>query len=327
MDLRRDRTREGAKGLGNLWEREVSPTNDALYTDLGWLAGDGTTIDPQSQVLLHTDEAGDLAKISMSETAHKFSSFLDQVGQDEIDFIRNAASKYHSLRYYGMMNPWRFQYKCAELAQIVPIIPRTWKAGHLYSRGKRRQIWNASNFLRFNGSSYSASLGDVCDADNLASTGSFVFDFWVRIKGNDGTQQVIMSKKTDLTNGNAGWWIERGAGDKLDFYLSNATQYTHLVGTNDFLKDHWHHVLIATYFQTNQNTKLYVDGVYDKNQSEIFGIFPVGNAVNMLLGKGYTAYGQVDLGDIRIHKSTNVLDFATMAADHYAAEASYYATI
>jgi hypothetical protein len=129
MGLQRDRTREGVKGLANLWVRELSPNLETAYTDIGWLSEDGTTIDPQAQVIEHKDEGGNLSKISVGETSHKFSTFLAQVGQDEIDFIKNSALKTHSLRYYGMMNPWRFQYKCAELAQIVPYIPRTWKAG------------------------------------------------------------------------------------------------------------------------------------------------------------------------------------------------------
>ena len=127
--LSRDRTREGAKGLANLFVRELSPNLETAYTDIGWLSEDGTTIDPQAQVIEHKDEGGNLSKISVGETSHKFSTFLAQVGQDEIDFIKNSALKTHSIRYYGMMNPWRFQYKCAELAQIVPYIPRTWKAG------------------------------------------------------------------------------------------------------------------------------------------------------------------------------------------------------
>ena len=129
MGLQRDRTRQAAKGLANLFIRQVSPVVEASYTDMGWLSDEGTSIDPQAQVIEHKDEGGNLSKISMGEVSNKFASHLAQVSQNEIDLIRNAAGVYHSFRYYGMINPWRWQYICTELAQIVPYIPRTWKAG------------------------------------------------------------------------------------------------------------------------------------------------------------------------------------------------------
>ena len=127
--LARDRRREGARGLGLCSIRELYPVAAAAFTDLGWLDTDGTDINPQMSMTEYKDEAGDLSNVLPGETSHKFTTHLAQVSQAEVDLIKNAAGMDHAIRYYGMINPWIFQYACAELAKIVPNIPRTWKPG------------------------------------------------------------------------------------------------------------------------------------------------------------------------------------------------------
>ena len=381
MLLQRDRTREAAKGLANLFARELSPTLETVYSDLGWLSDEGTTIDPQAQVLEHKDEGGNLSKISVGEVSHKFSSYLAQVGQDEIDFIKNSANKAHSIRYYGMMNPFRFQYKCAEFAQIVPYIPRTWKAGkqnlpltafflkqdnsvfdtpEYYDAecmgamfldnmvlwlSPRRALNTATTrildmsgyayhsvlsdvaiwqdiFLRFDGASYNGNFGDVLDIDN--ATGSFMIDFWMRIKGNDSTLQPILSKKATTTSTDTGYWLERTTANKLKFYLSNGSVDTELTSVANVTKDVWQHFLIHTYYQSQQKTMLYINGLVDKEQDDAGDYLPSANALNLYLAKCGASYGQIDIGDFRIHKSTTVLNGSQTAYAHWLAERSYY---
>ena len=381
MLLQRDRTREAAKGLASIFVRELSPNLETAYNDLGWLSDDGTTLDPQAQVIEHKDEGGNLSKISTGETSHKFSSYLAQVGQDEIDFIKNSASKAHSIRYYGMMNPWRFQYKCAEFAQIVPYIPRTWKAGKqnlpltafflkqdnsvfdtpeyydaeclgnmfldnmvLWLSPRRALntattrildmsgyayhnvlsdvgIWQ-DGYLRFNGSTYNGSFGDNLDIDN--SDGSFMFDFWLRILGDDATTQIIFSKKATTGSTDAGFWLERTSANKLKFYISNGAVDSELTSVGNVTKNVWQHFLVHTCYQTAQKTRLYINGLIDNEQDALADFLPSTNAVNFYLARGGASYGQVDIGDFRIHKSTTVLDGSQTAYAHWLAERSYY---
>jgi hypothetical protein len=383
MSLQRDRTREGAVGLGMLTVREVYPTPGASYQDMGWLDIEGTSIDPQRQILEHKDEAGDLDNISETESAHKFGTFLAQVGQDEIDFILNASGKDHSLRYYGMMNPWRHQYICAELAKIVPSIPRTWKVGKqnlpmtayflkqsnlayavpeyylietlgrmyldnlvfwISSRRKWNDatakildasgfayhgdlnsdyatIWQTATqperFLRFDGSNDYASFGDVCDI----GTNYAAIEFWVRIKGADGTLQEILTKKASNAYSDPGFWIERiVANNALKVYLSDGSNQDVITSNAAITQNVWNHILIN--IVDGPDVLLYVNGTLDNSVSH--NTVSLSNAVSLYLARGGSGYGQVDIGDVRIHLKATSLDNIAMALGHYNAEKSYY---
>lgn len=127
MALTRDRRRIGAKGLGKLEAREVSPSTGTNFDDLGPL--DGTDIEDIHETEEVFDERGDLQDVLEKQHVVRFSSALLQNGIDELDFIKTASGKVHSLRYSGMMNPTRFQYYCFEQVRINPSLVRGFKPG------------------------------------------------------------------------------------------------------------------------------------------------------------------------------------------------------
>jgi hypothetical protein len=365
--------------------RQVSPTPGASFVDLGWLSDEGTTIDPQAQVIEHKDEGGNLSKISMGDTSNRFSSYLAQVGQDEVDFIKNAAGKIYAVRYYGMINPWRFQYKCSEFAQFVPYVARTWKVGkqnlpitayfikqdnttldipeyydaealgimymntmYIWLSPRRKWndgtskildmsgwalhatlaqtsggvagIWQTSTtperFLRFGGVDGYANFGDAGD---IGATTSAVIEFWLRVKGNDGTLQPLVTKKSASGSG-AGFWIERSAANYLKFYLSDGSFNDVQTSNATFLKDVWKHVAFVVN-RTPQKSAIYVNGVLD---SDLFTYSTdLSNAVSFYIARGGSGYGQVDIGDFRLHLQATDYD-GTIALSHYNAERAYY---
>ena len=127
MGLTRDRRRIGVKGLGRLEVREVSPSAGTAYDDVGPL--DGTDLEDVYDVEEITDETGSLQDVKEKQHIVRLSSGLLQNGIDELNLIRTASGKVHSLRYSGMMNPGRFQYYCFEQSRINPSLVRGFKPG------------------------------------------------------------------------------------------------------------------------------------------------------------------------------------------------------
>lgn len=128
MGLGKYRGRFGAKGLGNMEVREVSPSAGTAYENLGWLGDEGTEIGDLYDTQLIRDEAGAVSNVLEQGHDVTLATNLQQVGIDELNIVRNASGKVHSLRYSGLVNPDIFQYYCMEQARINPSMSRKYSA-------------------------------------------------------------------------------------------------------------------------------------------------------------------------------------------------------
>ena len=187
-------------------------------------------------------------------------------------------------------------------------------------------IWQAdtspARFLRFDGAVDSVNLGDVLDVD---STKDFGFELWLRVKGNDGTQQEIFGKKADDIN-TAGFRLIRTTGNKVEFKLSDGTNSATILGTTNFLKDTW--MKIGCYVDRNGNAQLMRNGAVDGAAQSVAGVTgTAANALDFVLGLFNAAYGQIDIGAFRwfIYGAGSIpSNFAVIDAAHYAAERDFY---
>lgn len=122
MGLLKSRSRFSNRGLGNLEVREVSPTNDAAYQNLGYL--EESNIADIEEVDVIKDENGSVQNALPAQQASRMTSKLLQVSIDEINYIKNSSTKFHSVRYNGMANEGLFQYFCFPYGRIIRKIER-----------------------------------------------------------------------------------------------------------------------------------------------------------------------------------------------------------
>jgi len=127
MPIQRNRERLGARGFGKLMVRELLPTPGA-FVDLGYL--DETNLEHLAEMEIITDENGEVINVMEKSSKDSIASNLLQVSADEIDFIRNASGKTHTLRYFGLLNEYqKFQYYCFEQVKIDPSVARRFIQG------------------------------------------------------------------------------------------------------------------------------------------------------------------------------------------------------
>lgn len=122
MSLLKDRLRFSNKGLGNLEVREVSPTSDAAYQNLGFLSE--TVLSDVSEMEDIADETGSMQNTLERTRAARMKTNLMQVSIDEMNYINNSANKYHSIRYSGLMNEGIFQFFSFEQGRIIRNLAR-----------------------------------------------------------------------------------------------------------------------------------------------------------------------------------------------------------
>jgi len=127
MSLLRSRDRFSNKGLGNLEVREISPTVDAAFSNLGYLEESGFQDIVEHDEL--KDENGNVIDVLESTRAQRLTTKLMQVSANEMNYIRAASGKKHAIRYSGMANPVMFQYYCSENGKILNKLDRGMKRG------------------------------------------------------------------------------------------------------------------------------------------------------------------------------------------------------
>ena len=375
------------KGLGNLYVRETFPTEADDFSDVGFLGEtkfsdiyDIEDIRDERGFLINSLEKGQMVSIT---------SQLLQSSKEQIDFMKDAKTQYHSLRYFGIERSNLFKYFAFDIARIIPGAEMEFKPalrriqlkanalkqqeltfdvpmyyiletqkemrivnlqfwadprqGLNYSNSKILDvsgfgrhgtvssdfatIWQTSAtptyFLRLDGTNDDISYGNVL---NVNDTKDFAFEMWVRIKGADASLQEIFSKKTDDTDGSIGYRLERTAANKIEFKISDGTNTATVVTSASVLVDTWKK--IGLYADRNGNAQLFLNGVADGSAVDISGVTgDLTNAVDLVVGKLSTGFGQIDVGAFRWYTygaASLPSDFATIDADHFTAERSYY---
>ncbi len=185
-------------------------------------------------------------------------------------------------------------------------------------------IWQAgtlpTRFLRFAGASDYVDFGDVCDI----GTNSFILEGWISPKAANSTLQEVTSKKaTSSSAGDAGFWLERDASNKLKLYISDGTHADTLTSTSTALIDTRVHFMFV--FNRTGNSYIYLNGALDTTDDLSAITDSIGNSVSLYLARGASGYGQIDVDALRIHLRSSVFtNHATMALSHYNAEKAHY---
>ncbi|MBW7887454.1 MAG: hypothetical protein H3C35_03710 [Bacteroidetes bacterium] len=280
MGLLQARNRFSTKGLGNLQVREVYPTNDAEYINAGILDQEGSEIqDVVDQISIY-DEEGKVQDVLFDNVGSRFVTNLKQVGLDEWNYIRNAITKRHSIRYSGLMNPTIFQYFCFEQGQIIP---------------KTDRKFNADQKLPFE------YLGVNKDTDGFETPDYYVVEtqgrirvenlqFWLSPRRVDypgnGTAKVIdvsgFARHGDLNSDYSSIWKEGTPDAFLEFD-----------GVNDLL---------------NCGNILNDNGTKDRH-FEIWIKIPAADASSVVIFGKKSAYSDVSAGYYLVRNSSNKILF------------------
>lgn len=389
MGLLKDRTRFSSKGLGTLEVKEVLPSNDAAYQKLGYVGE--TSLSDISEMEEIKDETGSMANAIERTRAARLKSQLLQVGIDEISYITGAVSKYHSVRYSGMVNDILFQWFAMEQGKIIRTVDRqfvnqkqmlpfeflalqqepTTFTAPLYHMAEAKgriytdnlQLWvnprwlgtpdrltaklfdisgfarhgslnsdyaaiwatgsNPESKLTFDGVNDQVDFGNVLNDDG---TSDFVIELWFRVLAADGVRVRILTKKsTDAyDNTTAGYGIIRETDNTLHFGIADGTSVVYNTAlVNSVLQNVWTHIFVAV--DRNGNVTIYKNGVAGTPVS-VASINTATNSQSLYLGRG-SNWGNIELGMTRMFNygagglPSNI---ATIAANHYAAEKSYY---
>jgi Concanavalin A-like lectin/glucanases superfamily len=180
-------------------------------------------------------------------------------------------------------------------------------------------IWQQGvpdNFLRFNGTTQFADLGNVLSIDPSGHT--FIIEAWV-----------------NKTNANAIILSRHDAGTGQEYTLELATAYPKFTITGGSasasvtstvaLGSSPTHIA-AIVDKTAATIQIYVNGVLASTPVDISSIGSITVTTDhLLLGKKDTSFGQVDIGNVRFRKlSTTPADIATQLLSHFNGERSYY---
>jgi hypothetical protein len=118
MGLQKDRTRIHVRGLGNLYLRELEPSEAADFSSAGYIKG--TTIEDVYEMEDITPETGERTdRLEKSHTAD-LQTNLEQSSLEEIELIKLASGKVYAARYFGLTGTGRFQYFNFDLAKVDP---------------------------------------------------------------------------------------------------------------------------------------------------------------------------------------------------------------
>ena len=388
MALQKDRTRIFVRGLGNLWLLRKEPTVDTAFYSAGYLKN--TTITDTNEMEEIRPENGLLLDILSKTRTVDIETNLEQTSIDEIELVRNASDKVHSVRYYGKGFNGRFQYYCADQARIVPGLKLSFAPGERLLPLKMQalgqdlayeipeyyvvetndqinidglQFWlvpraglnldtakildvsgwyrhgdvsadfasiwqdNASptlpeHFLRFDGTNDSINMGNVTLLNDDAS-GDFVIELWMKFPSG-GAQEEILTKKALVSDNTAGWAIFKTAGNVITAKVSTGAASVNL-STTGTITTAWKH--FAMVVDRNGNLSTYLNGAADGTPTSISALATGTNTQNIYIGRDGTNFGQVDVGDVRIHRwitgglPTNI---ATIIAAHYNGEKALY---
>jgi hypothetical protein len=185
-------------------------------------------------------------------------------------------------------------------------------------------MWQAGTpayFLRFDGTDDYVTCGDVLDDDG---SGDFCVELWLRVQGADGTLQEVLSKRAGMTN-EAGFHLVRNTSNVIEFEIGSGSAAAQAVSTGTVLQNVWKHVAVTV--DRNGNAQVYLNGAANGSPAAVSAIGSGTNAVDLYLARLATAYGQVDIGGVRVYRWTAgglPTTIATTLARHFTGERTYY---
>lgn len=189
--------------------------------------------------------------------------------------------------------------------------------GTVYQAADVATVWGQADILRFDGTNDYVDFGNVC---NFAALEDFAIDFWVRVPAADGSAQEILTKKASAGVA-AGFSILRNASNQIAVELADGTDQPDITSTATVLQNVWNHVLVAV--DRTGNAQIYINGAATGSAVDVSAVGDMTTTTSLYAARFGSAYGQVDIKDIRIYNfgadglpST----IATIALNHYNAQ-------
>lgn len=193
--------------------------------------------------------------------------------------------------------------------------------GTVYAAADVATIWGQTDILRFDGTNDYVDFGDNCDLD---ADDDFLIEVWARIPAADGTAQEILSKK-NAADAIAGFSVVRNASNVIVVELADGTDHPEVTGSGTMLQNVWKH--IAVHGDRDGNAQIYLNGAADGSPVDISAVGDMGNAISLYIARLGSAYGQVDVGGVRLYNfgaSGLPSDIATIVDRHYDAQKAIY---
>jgi len=127
MALQKLRTRIFVHGLGTLQVREVDPTPATSFSDVGYLKN-FVLNDGSDMVDIVTDN-GHMAEYLRQKQKVMVDANLFQLGEDEINLLKNADGKQYAMRYHGLAHNALFQYFAFDNIKLNPSLNMQFQPG------------------------------------------------------------------------------------------------------------------------------------------------------------------------------------------------------
>lgn len=188
-----------------------------------------------------------------------------------------------------------------------------------------QQTTTPAEFLRFDGTDDYGDLGDVSDI----TTEDFAVEFWLRVPTDNGAEEQIVSKKATTGASDVGWAVNAdmtASNNQIKVYISDTTGATLTSATGSITANVWAHFFVS--FDRDGNGTIYKNGVASGTPTDISTeASTITNSASLYLARLATAYGQVDLGDVRLHNygvAGLPSTIATIALNHYNAQKADY---
>jgi hypothetical protein len=181
---------------------------------------------------------------------------------------------------------------------------------------------NPDRFLRLDGANDEVNFGNVLNDD---ASGDFIIELWFAPKGANGVQEELLTKKSLVSDNTAGFAVYRTSGNFMAFRIGSGSASALATTSGTALQSVNKHFAVTV--DRNGNAQTYLNGAADGSPVSVAAIGTGTNALNLFLGHDGTNFGQFDVTVLRIYRYLTgglPADAATIIANHYAAEKSFF---
>jgi len=155
--MAKDRRQISVKGGGTLKVRQIDPTPNNTFTDLGFL-GESKLTDAYNMIE-SKDDAGNYIDTKEAGEEVTFESSLLQTAKEQIDFMKNAKDQYFECYYPVLLNNGKYQEILIPVARIIPGEELEFKAGERRIKLTIKALWPAAALTR-NPTDYNSAIGE-----------------------------------------------------------------------------------------------------------------------------------------------------------------------
>lgn len=236
-------------------------------------------------------------------------------------YLVETKSKIHFVNLMFWLSPRRVDYPGYGTSKLMDV---SGFARHGDLNSDYANMWKTGTpetYLELDGVNDYVNFGNILN-DNAIN--DILFEIWINIPAANGTSQVLFSKKAAAGAANPGYMLTRDINNKVSFKIADGTSEVEVLSTSNVLQNTWKLITIA--IDRDGNAQLYIDGVADGAAVSVAAIGSANNAVDFIIGRIGSTYGNIRFDDTRSHKFADGLpsSIATIAARHYSAEKSYY---